>query len=296
MHAIKVFLKLEKEDFDVLKTVEETMEKYKYAPKDVIVKSAALNKKEVTYRLRRLSKFRLIHQIGSPYRGYAMNNSGYDCLAIGYFVDTDVLQAFGKPVGVGKEADVYDAKSPKEERIAVKFHRLGRTSFRQTIKRRGYTTEHVDWFSQSKIAADKEFQGLKLVFSHGVSVPKPISKNRHALVMGMIQGTELARYKVIPKPTVVLTEILKNVQRAYLKANVIHADLSEYNVILKNDMHVQIIDWPQYITSQHPNAKELLTRDIDIILTFFKRRMFLKTRLEEALEYVTGNGKTSLMI
>ena len=188
MYAIKVFLRLEKEDFDVLKAVEETMGKFKYAPKDVIEKSAELSQREMTYRLRRLSKFKLINQIGRPYKGYAINTTGYDCLVISVFVDADVLQAFGKPIGVGKEADVYDAISPKEERIAVKFHRLGRISFRQTIKKRGYTTEHVDWFSQSKIAADKEFQGLKLVFSHRVSVPKPISKNRHALVMSMIQA------------------------------------------------------------------------------------------------------------
>ena len=132
---------------------------------------------------------------------------------------------------------------------------------------------------------------MKLVFSHRVDVPRPISQNRHALVMGMIQGTELARCKEFPKPKVVLVEILKNIRRAYLKANVIHADLSEYNVIMKTDTHILIIDWPQYVTTQHPNAKELLTRDVNNILIFFKRKLFLASKLEEALEYVTGSTR-----
>jgi RIO kinase 2 len=226
-----------------------------------------------------------------PYVGYTLNYAGYDCLAINALVKAEVLEAFGKPLGVGKEADVYDALDPKGERIAVKFHRLGRISFRQTMRKRGYTTEHTGWLFQSRLAAEKEFQALKLVFPHGIAVPKPISQNRHVLVMGMIEGAELAEYKEIPKPKKVLKEILLNIRKAYLKAGVIHADLSEYNVILKPNMHILIIDWPQYVTKEHPNAQQLLTRDIKNILRFFRRKHMLKTKLEETLAYITGSGK-----
>ena len=216
---------------------------------------------------------------------------GYDCLAINALVKSGVLEAFGKPLGVGKEADVYDALNPKGERIAVKFHRLGRISFRQTMRKRGYTTEHASWLFQSRLAAEKEFQALKLVFPHGVAVPEPISQNRHVVAMGMIEGAELAEWKEISKPEKVLKEILRNVRKAYLKVGVIHADLSEYNVILKPDMHILIIDWPQYVTMTHPNAKQFLTRDIKNILQYFKRKYMLKVKLKEALAYVTGTGK-----
>jgi RIO kinase 2 len=109
--------------------------------------------------------------------------------------------------------------------------------------------------------------------------------------MGMIEGAELAEWKQIRKPEKVLKEILHNVRKAYLKTGVIHADLSEYNIILKQDMHILIIDWPQYVTKDHPNAKELLTRDVKNVLQYFSRKHMLKAKLNDALKYVTGTSR-----
>jgi RIO kinase 2 len=176
----------------------------------------------------------------------------------------------------------------------VKFHRLGRISFRATTRKRGYTTEHTSWLFQSRVAAEKEFQALKLVFPHGVAVPKPISQNRHVLAMGMIEGAVLAEYKEISEPERVLKEILWSIRKAYLETGVIHADLSEYNVILKPDGQILIIDWPQYVTRKHPNAQQLLTRDVKNIVLFFKRKNILEAALKKALAYVTGKGKMTI--
>ena len=292
--VVQVFRKLESEDLRVLQAKEAAMSKHEFVPKELISKFAKFSLQETTFRLNRLDKFSLIRRKRGPYVGYILNYAGYDCLAINALVKAGVLEAFGKPLGVGKEADVYDALDPKRERIAVKFHRLGRISFRQTMRKRGYTTEHTGWLFQSRRAAEKEFQALKLVFPQGVAVPKPISQNRHVLVMGMIEGAELAEYKEIPEPKKVLKEILRNMRKAYLKAGVIHADLSEYNVILKSDMHMLIIDWPQYVTKEHPNAQQLLTRDVKNILQFFRRKHMLKAKLKENLAYVTGTGKIAI--
>jgi len=294
MQAVRVFRKLESEDLRVLQVIETAMSKHEFVPKEMIAKFTKFGLEETVFRLSRLSKFRLIRQMRGPYVGYTLNYAGYDCLATNALVKVGVLEAFGKPLGVGKEADVYDALNPKGERIAVKFHRLGRISFRQTIRKRGYTTERVSWLFQSRFAAEKENQALKLVFPYGVAVPKPISQNRHVLVMGMIEGAELAEYREMPKPEKVLKEILRNVRKAYLKAGVIHADLSEYNIILKPDMHILIIDWPQYTTKEHPNAQQLLTRDVKNILQYFKRKHMLKGKLKEALTYVTGKHKIAM--
>ena len=294
MQAVKVFRNLEIEDFRVLQVIEAAMSEREFVPKELIAKFAKFSLDETDFRLGRLSKFRLIRRMGRPYVGYTLNYAGYDCLAMNALVKADVLEAFGKSLGVGKEADVYDALSPKEERMAVKFHRLGRISFRQTMRKRGYTTEHTGWLFQSRFAAEKEFKALNLLFPHGVAVPKPISQNRHVLVMGMIEGAELAEYKEIPEPRKVLKEILQNIRKTYLKADVIHADLSEYNVILQPNMHILIIDWPQYVTKKHPNAHQLLTRDVKNILQFFKRKHMLEIKLEEILAYVTGSGKTAI--
>jgi RIO kinase 2 len=186
---------------------------------------------------------------------------------------------------------VYDALNPDGVRIAVKFQRLGRISFRQTRRKRGYTKEHASWLFQSRLAAEKEFQALKLVYQHGVAVPEPLSQNRHAVAMGMIEGAELAKWREIPRPEKVLKEVMRNVKKAYLKAGVIHADLSEYNIILKPNMHVLIIDWPQYVMVDHPNAQQLLLRDVRNVLNFFSRKFSVKVKVKEACGYVTGKGK-----
>jgi RIO kinase 2 len=286
--AVKVFRKLENEDLRVLQIIETAMSKHEFVPKELITKFAKSNTGETDFRLSRLNKMGLIHQMTGAYVGHTLNYSGYDCLAINALVKAGVLEAFGKPLGIGKEADVYDALTPKGERIAVKFHRLGRISFRQTARKRGYSTMHSSWLFQSRLAAEKEFQALKLVFLKRVAVPKPIDQNRHVIAMGMIDGAELAEWREIPRPERVLKQILLNIRKAYLKAGVIHADLSEYNVILKPNMHILIIDWPQYVTKQHPNAQQLLTRDVRNILQYFERKHMLKAELKEALGFVTG--------
>jgi RIO kinase 2 len=288
--AVQAFRTLENEDFRILHVIEAAMAKHKYVPKELIAKYAKFSVEETSFRLDRLHKMRLIRQMRGPYVGYTLNYAGYDCLAINALVKAGVLESFGKPLGVGKEADVYDALNPKGERIAVKFHRLGRISFRQTRRKREYAAEkeHAGWLFQSRLAAEKEFQALKLVFPKKIAVPEPIIQNRHTIAMGMIEGAELAEWREIPKPHKVLKEILLNIRKAYLKAGVIHADLSEYNVILKPDMHILIIDWPQYVTVEHPNAKQLLTRDIKNILDYFSRKHGLSVRLREALDYVCG--------
>ncbi|MEM3578415.1 MAG: serine/threonine-protein kinase RIO2 [Candidatus Bathyarchaeia archaeon] len=291
--AVQVFRTLENKDFRVLQVIEAAMVKHEYVPKELISKYAKFTLEETSFRLSRLHKMRLIRQMRGPYVGYTLNYAGYDCLAINALVKAGVLESFGKSLGVGKEADVYDALNPKGERIAVKFHRLGRISFRQTRRKRDYVAkaEHASWLLQSRLAAEKEFQALKLVFPKKVAVPEPISQNRHTLVMGMIEGAELAEWREIPNPKKVLKEIMFNIRKAYLKAGVIHADLSEYNVILKPDMHILIIDWPQYVTSSHPNAQQLLTRDVKNILDYFRRKYDLNIKLKDAVDYVCGAGK-----
>jgi len=288
--AVQVFRNLEPEDFRVLLAIELGMSRYRNVPEDKIPRVASLTQREVAYRLPRLRKLRLIRRWLGPYTGYQLNMAGYDCLAVNALVKANVLEAFGKPLGVGKEADVYDALTLGGQQVAVKFHRLGRTSFRQTRRKRGYIAErqHISWLYQSRLAAQKEFEALKLVHPYGVSVPEPIQQNRHVVVMGMIEGSDLVDYIQIPEPQNVLDEILLNLRKAYLEAEVVHADLSEFNVIFRPNGHVLIIDWPQYVRKSHPNADQLLKRDVTNIVRFFQRKFKTKTRLKEALAYIKG--------
>jgi len=102
----------------------------------------------------------------------------------------------------------------------------------------------------------------------------------------MIDGAELAEYKEMPDPQKMLREVLSNIRRALKNVGIIHADLSEYNVLIKPNWHPLIIDWPQYVTREHPNAEQLLERDIKNLVRFFQRKYRVQTKLKDALDYV----------
>ena len=289
--AVKIFRTLEPEDFITLHAVEIQMKKSEFISEELIPRHAKLPHEEVAYRLNQLSKQGLLQHQTTPYVGYRLTTAGYDCLAINALVKADVLQAFGKPLGIGKESDVYDALMPDNTRVAVKFHRLGRTSFRQTKRKRGYMAEQAytpTWLYQSRLAAKSEFEALSLLYPKGVSVPKPIKQNRHVIVMSIIEGAELY-YLEILNPRKVLDEILLNIKKAYKDVGIVHADLSPYNIIVQLDEHILIIDWPQYVMVKHPNAEQLLQRDVQNVLRFFQQKLRLETSLKDILADIRRN-------
>jgi RIO kinase 2 len=290
--AVQVFKELEIEDFRILNIIEAGMSKHEFVPKEQIQRYAKLPMDRIDFTLGKLNKLGLTYRTKETYNGHTLNYAGYDCLAINALVKAGIIESFGQSLGVGKEADVYDALNSVGERIAVKFHRLGRISFRQTRRTRGYTREHSTWLFQSHVAAEKEFQAMKLAYDNGVSVPEPISQNRHVVAMGMIEGAQLSKYKDIGNPEKVLKEILRNLRKAYLKAHLIHADISEYNIILKPDGHILIIDWPQAVKTDHANAAELLDRDIKNVLTFFSRKFNVDLAAETACKYIIGEARS----
>lgn len=285
--AVKAMLKLEREDFQILKAIESQTLKYQYLPTAAVSNLTNIHIQMARHHLKKLHKQKLLTYRSTPYEGYKLTASAHDVLALHSLVASGVIEKFGKPLGVGKESDVYDALTSDGRQVAVKIHRLGRTSFRDVKRKRGYTAEYAytpNWHKRSAIAAKKEFKALKILEPHRVAAPKPLARSRHILVMSMIEGAELYRHPEIPNPRVVLDEILENVRLSYQKAQIVHADLSPYNIILKPDMHILIIDWPQYVRTDHPNAENLLRRDLDRVLKFFKHS---KTpTLRAALTYV----------
>jgi len=290
--VVQVFKELESEDFRILNIIEAGMSKHEFVPIEQIQRYAKIPMDRIEFTLGKLNKLGLTYRTKETYNGHTLNYAGYDCLAINALVKASAIISFGQSLGVGKEADVFDALNSDGKRIAVKFHRLGRISFRQTRRKRGYTREHSTWLFQSHLAAEREFQAMKLVYENGVSVPEPISQNRNVIAMGMIEGAQLSKYKDIGKPEKVLKEILRNLRKAYLKAHIVHADISEYNIILKPDGDLLIIDWPQAVKTDHANAGELLERDIKNVLTYFSRKFNVKLAGKEACDYITGEARS----
>lgn len=280
LKAIEVFRDIEEGDIKFLSELEGATKRYEWIPEDRLTKISELPDQDVEYRLDRLNKFDLVEGGTAKYKGYRILFPGYDVLALWNLVQRDVLEAFGKALGIGKEADIYDALTPADERVAIKFNRLG-LSFTRLREKRPYAPEH-GWIDASKEAAEREFRALEKLHRE-VEVPVPIAYNRHVLVMGLIEGEELVDIADIDLPELVLDEILRNVREAF-RAGVIHGDLSEHNVIIKPNGEVLIIDWPQWETRDHPEAENLLKRDVENVLNFFGRKFEIERSLEKALK------------
>jgi RIO kinase 2 len=106
--------------------------------------------------------------------------------------------------------------------------------------------------------------------------------------MSAIEGDLLADCNMFSKPLKILNSIIENVKKAYIKAHIIHADLSEYNVLVTPKLKILIIDWPQWVSSNHPNWSAYLERDLKNILYYFERKFGIKEDLSSVIAKVTG--------
>lgn len=288
--AAKLITDVENREIRILNAIEIGMIKHQFVPIEELLNFTGFDSAELEYWLKELNYKELIYRQMEPFEGYILNYSGYDLLALNALVKSGVLEALGRPIGVGKEADVLEALTPERDLVAVKFHRLGRTSFRDTKRKRDYLADHqhTSWLYQSRQAAEEEFRALEITYKAGVDVPKPIDHNRHAIVLEYIDGYELVEVDEIDDPEGFLDDILWNVKKAY-DAGIIHTDLSEFNVLLTKDGEVRLIDWPQFIHREHPNSKDILKRDVRNIINFFKRKYYVDRELESIINYILNN-------
>lgn len=282
LRAIEVFHEVEDGDLQLLSELEGVAQRFEWIPKDRLPKISSMPEQDIEYRLDRLNKSEFVEMGTKKYRGLRILPGGFDLLALHDLVEDDVLEAFGIALGIGKEADIYDALTPEEKRVAVKFNRLG-LSFTRLKEKRPYAPEH-GWIEASERAARRELKVLEKI-NPKVEAPEPVTYNRHVLVMGLIEGEELADVADIDLPEPVLDEILRNVKVSY-RLGVIHGDLSEHNIIIQPNGEVLIIDWPQWEPIDHPEADELLERDVKNVLKFFGRKYQLERDLDSVLEEI----------
>lgn len=281
----EAFLGLSKEDISVLSAIETGMRTHEWVPSFVISKVAGLSASKVEYRLLNLYEKKLVVREAQHYMGYQINFAAYDLLALSNFVKRDQVKSIGDQIGVGKEAIVLQARGEVES-LAIKFHRQGRTSFKHVRRLRDHLTDkpRVPWIYAAALAARREFQVMEKLYP-AVNIPRPVAISRHALVMEFIPGPLLNKI-TLSDPEDCLRLILDEVSRA-LGQRMIHADLSEFNIMIP-DSGPKIIDWPQAVDISHPQADELLKRDLANVLRFFQRKYKIEMPLEEALAYVRG--------
>ena len=271
-------------DIRILLLLERLMKQYRWVPDDILRKEAGVSAKELDYRLGRLTSMDLARSSSVPYRGYQLVFAGYDALALLELVRRGTVQALGPPLGEGKESVVFAGLGLSD--VVLKFHRLGQRSFSAVRKARTYLPEyrHFPWIFASSRSARAEYEALTRLSPH-VRVPLPIDQNRNVVVMSLIPGVTMNACR-LEHPVDVLAMILEDVGVAY-GLGVIHGDLSEFNVMVDADS-CWIIDWPQWISPDHPNAGEILARDVRNILDHFSRKYGISRDLSEVLAEVTG--------
>jgi RIO kinase 2 len=265
-----VMAELEPEDFYLLSGLEQGMRFSQWVAKAKLPDFSSLTDEDVDYRLDRCERRGLIERKTIQYQGFRLTFEGYDALALHTFVERDTIDGMGAPLGVGKESDVYEVRSYKP--LALKFHREGYTNFREVNRGREYTAdhEHVSWMYTARKAAEREYDALETVYPE-VSVPRPIDHNRHGIVMERIDGVELARTKLEPAQVRPILELILDEVADAFDAGFVHADMSEHNVFV-TDAGVVVFDWPQAVPTDHENAGELLDRDVENLVGYFKRK------------------------
>jgi RIO kinase 2 len=352
------------QDFRVMEAVERGMKDHEIVPMALVSASANLRHGGSHKIISSLLRDKLLshERKKQGYDGYRLTNAGYDILALHNLKSRGFIAAIGQIIGTGKESDIYLGVDPTGVQIVLKFHRLGRTSFRNVRKKRDYFGSAVQhshsWLFLSRLSSLKEYAFMKALHDVGYPTPTPIAHNRHIVAMSLIRGVPL--FQIFPKQLSVEQAADIYDQSTALavrlaKHGLVHCDLNEFNLLVdlsgiqalatttddpyvrhsgktvtdersvgalskpaweqsleENDRIVEdlpepvefldngepkpvvtLIDFPQMISTKHPNAKELYDRDLACIRRFFESKMFctIPTDANEGTEWeiVTGH-------
>ncbi len=241
----------------------------------------------VNFGLSELNKRKLVGGGGRTYEIYV---PAVDLLALKFYADRDYAHALGKLIAKGKESDVYEVLSGKGELYALKLFRLGRTSFRDVTRKRHASPRQLNtWLDTNYQAAHREFNALSRLSEVTRNVPVAVATNRHTVLLKELPGVRLTNRPELLDDKKVLREIIETVRDAYVKAGMINGDLSEYN-ILTDGKAVWLIDWPQWVGKDHPNAKDLMKRDVAAVERFFERSYGLAADIDGLVAYAMGSG------
>lgn len=272
---------LSRDDFRVLTAVEMGMKNHEIVPVSLLSSIASLRHGGCNKILRELVKHKLVaYERTKTVQGYRLNYGGYDYLALKTLCSREVVISVGNQMGVGKESDIYIVASPSGEQYALKLHRLGRTSFRNLKNKRDYHKhrKNVSWLYLSRLSAMKEFAYMKALYDRGFPVPKPVDYNRHAVVMELINGYPLCQVHELQDPPALYNEFMELIVKL-ANHGLIHGDFNEFNLMLDDQDHITLIDFPQMVSTSHPNAEWYFDRDVKCIRDFFAKRYNYESEL-----------------
>ncbi len=212
------------------------------------------------------------------------------------------IEALGGCFSTGKEANLFHAIAKKDDisEIAVKIYLISTANF-NAMKEYILGDPRFAGIKQSRkdiILAwtKKEFKNLKRAEEAGVRVPKPYFAKRNILLMEFIgkDGIAMPQLKDAElseeEAKHIFSRILEYMKLLYSKARLVHADLSEYNILVDvNTMEPVIIDMGQSVTTDHFNADVYLRRDAANIARFFGK--YIKTDEDEMISIIKEEAK-----
>lgn len=207
-------------------------------------------------------------------------------------INNGIISYVNGAVGAGKESQMYWAVDPSGQDIAVKIYLVTTSNFKKRypylIGDPRFTKIKRGTRSLVELWAKKEFRNLSKSFNSGIPCPEPITVIKNILLMKFV-GTN-----GVPSPTLVESEVdyadyekaIGIISDLYQKAELVHADLSEYN-IFKTEDGLVVFDFGSAVDIRHPKTKEFLERDISNITRFFVKRGLTVDNPIDVFERVT---------
>ncbi len=211
-------------------------------------------------------------------------------LALYKLVHKGKISAIGGSISTGKEANVFYAEDSEGKSIVIKIYRIQSANFNTMGE---YMAGDPRFSSVRKSKKEvifawtkKEYSNLIRTRDAGIRCPEAIFFDRNILLMEFCGEDEKAYPQLRQVPlekgegTRLYHAILDDMKTLFNEANLVHADLSEFNILYDGEEHI-IIDMGQAVTPEHPGAVKFLVRDIKNINRYFSR--FCETREEEEI-------------
>jgi RIO kinase 1 len=210
-----------------------------------------------------------------------------------------LIQEVNGCVSTGKEAKVYHALTPASMHLALKIYKTSILVFKDRDRyvsgeyrfRRGYNRKNPR--KMVRLWAEKEMRNLKRLRAAGIPCPEPLEVRENVLVMSFLgdrEGWASPRLKdaEIEDQSIyasLYAELILNIRKLFHQCKLVHADLSEYN-ILYHDNHLYIIDVSQSVEHDHPSAFDFLRNDIKNVEDFFSKMGVSCLGLRRSFEFI----------
>ncbi|CAJ0839178.1 13_t:CDS:10, partial [Entrophospora sp. SA101] len=217
-------------------------------------------------------------------------------------INSNLIYEINGCISTGKEANVYHATTESNDHRAIKVYKTSILIFKDRDRyvtgefrfRHGYNKHNPR--KMVKLWAEKEMRNLKRLWQANLPCPEPILLKLHVLVMSFLgdkNGWAYPRLKDANIKSDIYPElyyqIIKNMRIMFHKCRLVHADLSEYN-LLYNSRKLYIIDVSQSVEHDHPHALGFLRKDCDNITEYFRKKDVKVMNIKELFDFITDLG------